>query len=141
MRMSRGRHDGARVMNGRYFRASTENDPSVTLSPLLPEDCPSLAAAIVVMEPWSVMQYPADRLCEYLATQDEGVTRCIIEIAGEKAGIISVRYPWLKGPYLELLALLSPFQLTPISSFFAPGRARCRTYSRSFSKTSRGGVK
>jgi diamine N-acetyltransferase len=97
-------------MNGRYFRASTENDPSVTLMPLQSGDCPSLAAAIVAIEPWSVMNYPADRLRDYLATQDEGVTRCVIQITGEKAGVISVRYPWLKGPYLELLALLPPFQ-------------------------------
>ncbi len=56
------------------------------------------------------MNYPADRLSEFLATQDGGVTRCLIEVGGEKAGVISVRYPWLKGPYLELLALLPPFQ-------------------------------
>lgn len=93
-----------------YFSAATERDAPFTLSPLLPEDCPPLAAAIVAMEPWSVMNYPADRLTEFLATPDCGATRCLIEIGGEKAGVISVRYPWLKGPYLELLALLAPFQ-------------------------------
>jgi ribosomal protein S18 acetylase RimI-like enzyme len=96
--------------SGPYFSASTEIDPSLKLSLLLAADCPSLAASIVAMEPWSVMNYPADRLCEFLATQDGGVTRCLIEVGGEKAGVISVRYPWLKGPYLELLALLPPFQ-------------------------------
>jgi ribosomal protein S18 acetylase RimI-like enzyme len=49
-------------------------------------------------------------LSEFLASPDGGVTRCLIEVGGERAGVISVRYPWLKGPYLELLALLPPFQ-------------------------------
>ncbi|HEY8263919.1 MAG TPA: GNAT family N-acetyltransferase [Methyloceanibacter sp.] len=96
--------------SGRYFSASTEHDAPFTLVPLSPADCPSLAAAIVAMEPWSVMDYPADRLSEFLASPDGGVTRCLIEVGGERAGVISVRYPWLKGPYLELLALLPPFQ-------------------------------
>lgn len=98
------------MSSGPYFSASTERDASLTLSPLLPEDCPSLAAAIVTMEPWSLMDYPADRLAEFLAKPDGGVTRCLIEVGGKTAGVISVRYPWLKGPYLELLALLTPFQ-------------------------------
>lgn len=96
--------------SGRYFSTSTERDAKVTLSPLSPAECPSLAAAIVAMEPWSVMDYPADRLSEFLAKPDGGVTRCLIEIGGKRAGVIAVRYPWLKGPYLELLALLPPFQ-------------------------------
>lgn len=96
--------------SGPYFSASTERDAPYTLSTLLPADCPSLAAAIVAMEPWSAMNYPADRLSEFLATRDGGVTRRLIEIGGERAGVIAVRYPWLKGPYLELLALLPPFQ-------------------------------
>jgi ribosomal protein S18 acetylase RimI-like enzyme len=31
-------------------------------------------------------------------------------VEGKEAGVVSVRDPWLKGPYLELLALLPPFQ-------------------------------
>jgi ribosomal protein S18 acetylase RimI-like enzyme len=96
--------------SGPYFSASTEVDAPYALSPLAPADCPPLAAEIVAIEPWSVMDYPADRLSEFLAKQDGGVTRRLIEIGGKRAGVISVRYPWLKGPYLELLALLPPFQ-------------------------------
>jgi ribosomal protein S18 acetylase RimI-like enzyme len=33
-----------------------------------------------------------------------------IDIGGAEAGVISVRYPWLKGPYLELLAIFPEFQ-------------------------------
>ena len=36
--------------------------------------------------------------------------RYLVEIGGEPAGAVSVRYPWLKGPYLELLAILPAYQ-------------------------------
>ena len=39
-----------------------------------------------------------------------GVSRYLVEIGGEQAGAVSVRYPWLKGPYLELLAMLPAYQ-------------------------------
>src|SRR5271169_5237064 len=76
------------------------------LSPLRRTSCETLAAEIVAMEPWSVMNYPADRLAAFLASADGGVARYVVNVDGEEAGAVSVRDPWLKGPYLELLALL-----------------------------------
>jgi diamine N-acetyltransferase len=69
-----------------------------------------LAASIVAIPPWSVMGYPADALARFLAASDGGASRYLVEIGGEEAGAVSVRLPWLKGPYLELLALLPRFQ-------------------------------
>ncbi len=88
----------------------------VRLVPLPREDCTGLAAAIGAMPPWSVMAYPADRLAAFLAAQDEGARRHRIEVEGKEAGAVSVRDPWLKGPYLELLAVLPPFQNQGIGS-------------------------
>jgi ribosomal protein S18 acetylase RimI-like enzyme len=34
----------------------------------------------------------------------------VIEAGEEEAGVISLRSPWLKGPYLELLAIFPMFQ-------------------------------
>jgi diamine N-acetyltransferase len=75
-----------------------------------------LAAAIVAMPPWSVMDYSADALARFLATPDGGVSRYLVQIGSAPAGAVSVRFPWLKGPYLELLALLPPFQGQGIGS-------------------------
>ena len=58
------------------------------------------------MEPWSVMNYPADNLAALLANPDGGVSRYLVSLDGTDAGVVSIRFPWLKGPYLELLALL-----------------------------------
>ncbi len=82
----------------------------VFLRPLVQSAVAGLAQAIVAMPPWSVMDYPAEAMARYLASADDGARRYLIEVGGEAAGAMSVRYPWLKGPYLELLALLPAFQ-------------------------------
>jgi ribosomal protein S18 acetylase RimI-like enzyme len=86
------------------------------LVPLPPSVGPRLAAAIVAMPPWSVMAYPAERLAKFLATADAGARRHVVEVDGREAGLVSVRDPWLKGPYLELLALLPLFQRRELGS-------------------------
>ena len=86
------------------------------LLPLDQRSCASLAAGIVAMEPWSVMNYPADKLAAFLARPDAGAARYVVSVRGEEAGVVSVRHPWLKGPYLELLALLPAAQSQGIGS-------------------------
>lgn len=78
----------------------------VRLLPFPPRAVVPLAEAIAAMEPWSVMNYPADRLMALLAHPDGGVCRYLVSVDDTDAGVVSVRFPWLKGPYLELLALL-----------------------------------
>ena len=82
----------------------------VRLVVLEPAVAPALAAAIVAMPPWSAMDYPADAMARFLAMTSDGGSRYLIEIDGAEAGAVAVRHPWLKGPYLELLAVLPPFQ-------------------------------
>ena len=86
------------------------------LLPLEQSSCASLAAGIAAIEPWSVMNYPAETLAAFLARPDGGVSRYVVSVNGEEAGVVSVRHPWLKGPYLELLALLSQAQAQGIGS-------------------------
>jgi GNAT superfamily N-acetyltransferase len=62
------------------------------------------------MPPWSAMDYPAEAMARFLATCGDGASRYRVEVDGLGAGAVSIRHPWLKGPYLELLALLPPFQ-------------------------------
>jgi ribosomal protein S18 acetylase RimI-like enzyme len=88
----------------------------VRLLPLEPRSCRGLAASIVAIEPWSVMNYPADQLASFLASPDAGTARYAVSVNGKEAGVVSVRHPWLKGPYLELLALLPEAQNHGIGS-------------------------
>lgn len=92
------------------FSAASLDLGAARLVPLEPGDHARLAEAIVVMPPWVVMRYPADAMERFLAAESDTVSRYCVEVGSEKAGVVSVRYPWLKGPYLELLALLPKFQ-------------------------------
>jgi GNAT superfamily N-acetyltransferase len=84
--------------------------PRARLVALEPGGCASLAEAIVAMPPWSVVDYPADAMRRFLAGSGDGAARYLIEADDIAAGAVSIRHPWLKGPYLELLAVLPRFQ-------------------------------
>lgn len=90
--------------------------PVARLVALEPEACAGLAASIASIPPWSDIGYPAEALARSLGSAD-GAARYRIEAAGVTAGAVSVRHPWLKGPYLELLAILPPHQGQGIGSF------------------------
>lgn len=94
-------------MSGPFSAVKLEGARLIALDPARASE---LAEAIVAMKPWSDMNYPADVMAGFLVSADGGVSRYLIEADDHAAGVVSVRYPWLKGPYLELLALLPGFQ-------------------------------
>jgi GNAT superfamily N-acetyltransferase len=97
-------------MTSSAFSASPIELARARLVELPPSACDRVAEKIVAMPPWSVMGYPAGALAQFLASNNDGASRYLIEVGGSEAGAVSIRFPWLKGPYLELLALLPPFQ-------------------------------
>jgi GNAT superfamily N-acetyltransferase len=90
----------------------------VRLRPLAPELCAGLAQGLAAMPPWSVTGTSAEAITRYLAAEGDGARRYVIDIGGTPAGAAAVRYPWLKGPYLELLALLPKHQGQGIGAAF-----------------------
>ena len=52
----------------------------------------------------------------FLARPDAGAARYGVSVRSTEAGVVSVRHPWLKGPSLELLALLPAAQSQGIGS-------------------------
>ena len=83
---------------------------SCTLQQLLSEDVAPISSALAVMEPWRTLGYRADGLARYLLRSDPALSRFLLMVYGEIGGVVCVRYPWLLGPYLELLALFDPHQ-------------------------------
>ncbi len=63
-----------------------------------------------LLSPWSDIDYPAEGLGQYLGYDDPSAYKYAIIYDDEMAGVICVRYPWLKGPYLELLGIYPDFQ-------------------------------
>ena len=75
---------------------------------LASEDVAPISSALAVMEPWRTLGYRADGLARYLLRSDPALSRYLVRVSGEIGGVVCVRYPWLLGPYLELLALFDP---------------------------------
>jgi GNAT superfamily N-acetyltransferase len=65
---------------------------------------------LVTLTPWRELGYRGPALGAYLSRPDPALYPYTLAVAGEAAGLICVRYPWLRGPYLELLAVLPAYQ-------------------------------
>lgn len=86
------------------------------LRPVTEGDAPVLGAGLAAIDPWRRMGFPAKALSGYLTRDDLAVRRFAIwtdeggraadEGAAALSGVVSVRDPWLRGPYLEVLGLL-----------------------------------
>ena len=84
--------------------------PTCTLHRLIRSESQSLAAVLVTMDPWRTLEYRADSLAAHLSRPDASFFRFTVRYGGHSAGLLALRYPWLRGVYLELLALFPPYQ-------------------------------
>ena len=76
------------------------------LRALQEEEAAVISAQLVGMDPWKRLAYPAADLTRYLLGPDPALHRyTVLTLDGALAGVISMRYPWLRGPYLELIGL------------------------------------
>jgi GNAT superfamily N-acetyltransferase len=80
------------------------------LSPMDEVAAAQLAGRLSAMDPWRRLGYAANRLQVYLASDSPALVRYCVDVEGGLAGAMTVRWPWLHGPYLELLAVLPEAQ-------------------------------
>jgi GNAT superfamily N-acetyltransferase len=80
------------------------------LRPMTDAAAAHLAPRMAGMDPWRRLDYEAAALQHYLVTDSPGLSRYQIAVDGQCAGVVAVRSPWLRGPYLELLAVLPGHQ-------------------------------
>lgn len=64
-----------------------------------------LAEMLAGLEPWRTLGYSADGLARYFLRDDPGLRRCRIAEGTRTQGVVCIRYPWLRGPYIELIGL------------------------------------
>jgi GNAT superfamily N-acetyltransferase len=70
-----------------------------------PAQARSLADMLIRLDPWRTLGYTTDGLSRYFLRVDPGL-HCYRIVAGSAtAGVVCVRYPWLRGPYIELIGL------------------------------------
>lgn len=83
---------------------------SCALRPVTGAAAPALAGRVAQMDPWHRLGFGADALSLYLSRRDPGLVRRAVVAGGDLAGVVCVRHPWLRGPYLELLCLFPEHQ-------------------------------
>jgi ribosomal protein S18 acetylase RimI-like enzyme len=89
---------------------------SVTLSPIDAGLARPLGETIAQMAPWHMLGKDAASLAVSLQVEDHGDIHRVIWLNANCAGAVSIRYPWLYGPYLALLAILPDYQGRGIGS-------------------------
>jgi diamine N-acetyltransferase len=90
----------------RAFSKSTERLEGCQLSSLLTDQqAQAVAAMLAVSEPWVSLKFSAASLAIYLSRDDAALRRYVISVDDDLAGVICVRHPWLRGPYIELLGV------------------------------------
>ena len=70
----------------------------------------TIAAACVTFDPYLRLGYRAETVSHYLIRPDPALDRYAIETGGYLIGVLALRRPWLRGPLIEMLALLPEAQ-------------------------------
>ena len=69
------------------------------------EDAEVIAGRLATMDPWLALSYSTIPLKNYLSGGDPSLHRYKVMVDNVIAGVVAVRYPWLRGAYLELIGL------------------------------------
>jgi diamine N-acetyltransferase len=92
------------------FSEASYQLPSCFLTSLTESEAGLLSSRLATMEPWRSLGYSAEGLLHYLLRPDPALYRFVIFVGPSAKGLVCVRYPWLRGPCLELLAVLDDQQ-------------------------------
>ncbi len=83
---------------------------ALELRPVAVDEAAILGLQLMAMEPWRSLGFTATGLERYFTRVDPGLHRYSVLWEGRLAGVVAVRYPWLRGAYLELLGLFAETQ-------------------------------
>lgn len=98
------------------FHVSAVDLNPCTLLPLDPDSAGVMAGWLVSMDPWKRLEYRESGLLAYLTRTDPALARYRITVGKELVGVLCIRYPWLRGPSLELIAILDGFRQKGLGS-------------------------
>jgi diamine N-acetyltransferase len=100
----------------RYEIEPARGGKPLIAEPMTEVDARPLAEAVSALEPWRTYGYPAEKLAGFLAENEPGAPRFVLRLGSEVAGGIGLRLNWMRGPYIQFLAVLPPFQCQGIGS-------------------------
>jgi len=73
-------------------------------------DAELLSSEFAASEPWLTLGVSSLGLKNYLLREDASLYRYTVRVDDNLAGLICLRYPWLRGPYIELLGLIDTYR-------------------------------
>jgi len=82
----------------------------LSLVPLIPDYVGAMSVILSATDPWLTLEYTPEVFESYLLRADPALNRYAVKIGGQIAGVLSLRHPWLFGPFLELMALFDGFR-------------------------------
>jgi diamine N-acetyltransferase len=82
----------------------------LALPALEPEPALAIGRTLARIDPWATLGYCADTLARGLTATHPDLVRHLALRDGETLGLVTVRYPWLRGAYIELFAVLPQAQ-------------------------------
>lgn len=88
------------------------------LAPIAPGDLHYIAQTIAGMEPWSRYPYSTDSIAANLAKDEPGAPRLALMSGDCVTGAVCLRWNWLRGPYIQTLAVLPPYQGCGLGGLF-----------------------
>ncbi len=68
------------------------------------------------LDPWRTLNYSSESLFKYLLRQDTALKRYVIVKEDNICGVTGIRYPWLRGAYIEMLGIFESYQRTGIGN-------------------------
>lgn len=80
------------------------------LLPMTPDWAAQFGGRLARIDPWLKLGYSSPALCRYLGATGQGRHTIAVLADEAPAACLSVRPNWLRGPLLELLAVLPEFQ-------------------------------
>ena len=101
---------------GDRYRLALRKGLWASLEPVDAASARTLGTELAGIDPWRTLGIGADELSDFLLHEDPHSFRKVIRCEDAIAGVVAVRSPWLFGPYLNLLAILSPHQATGVGS-------------------------
>ena len=74
------------------------------------EAADSLANELHALDPWLTLGFSSSSLLSYFLKDDPSLHRFTVTSKDNIAGVLCIRYPWLRGPYIEFIGLLTKYQ-------------------------------
>jgi len=109
---------GPATFDGARYELPTRDGGTLIVAPLSPAEGERLGAVFAGIDPWAAYGYAASTLSAFLSGPEPGARRLVLAIDGAVAGAAVVRPGWLRGPYLQFLAVVPDAQGRGIGGAF-----------------------